>query len=77
MTREEGREWYQSNHYDFAYNRLCFLDILKRLVECMLDLASTMEGNLARLKKGDMRIPIHRMELSRIRYMINSYLRIR
>lgn len=47
------------------------------IVECMLDQVATMEGNLARLKKGDMRIPIHRMELSRIRYMINSYLRIR
>jgi hypothetical protein len=32
MTREEGCEWYQLNHYDFAYNRLCFLDTLKGLV---------------------------------------------
>ena len=31
-----------------------------QVVECMLDQVSTMEGNLARLKKGDMRIPIHR-----------------
>ena len=36
-----------------------------------------MEENLSRLKKGDMRIPVHRMELSRIRFMINSYLRLR
>ncbi len=32
MTREEGCEWYQSNHYYFAYNRWCFLDTLKGLV---------------------------------------------
>ncbi len=32
MTREEGCEWYQSNHYDFAYSRWCFLDTLKGLV---------------------------------------------
>ena len=36
-----------------------------------------MEENLSRLKKGDLRIPVHRMELSRIRFMINSYLRLR
>ncbi len=29
MTKEGGCEWYQSNHYDFAYNRWCFLDRLK------------------------------------------------
>ncbi len=32
MTRKEGCEWYQSNHYDFAYTRWCFLDTLKGLV---------------------------------------------
>ena len=36
-----------------------------------------MEENLSRLKKGDLRISVHRMELSRIRFMINSYLRLR
>jgi hypothetical protein len=35
-------------------------DFYVKVVECMLDQVSTMEGNLARLKKGDMRIPIHR-----------------
>jgi hypothetical protein len=29
MTREEGCEWYQSNRYDFAYNRRGFLGTLK------------------------------------------------
>ncbi len=24
MTKEGRCEWYQSNHYDFAYNRRCF-----------------------------------------------------
>jgi hypothetical protein len=32
MTREGGCEWYQSNHYDFAYNRQCFLDTRKGLI---------------------------------------------
>merc|ERR1711928_71476 len=35
------------------------------------------EGNLARLSKGDLRLPAHRMELQRIRFVINSYLRAR
>jgi len=47
------------------------------IVECMLEQVNTMEENLSRLKKGDLRIPVHRMELSRIRFMINSYLRLR
>ena len=36
-----------------------------------------MEENLSRLKKGDIRTPVHRMEISRIRFIINSYLRLR
>lgn len=36
-----------------------------------------MEGNLSQLGPGDMRLPVHRLELSRIRFMINSYLRLR
>jgi hypothetical protein len=29
MTEEGGREWYHLKRYDFAYNRRCFLGILK------------------------------------------------
>merc|ERR1719189_768565 len=47
------------------------------IVECMMEQVNTMEENLSRLKKGDLRIPIHRMELQRIKYMVNSYLRLR
>ena len=36
-----------------------------------------MNENLTRLKKGDLRIPVHRMEISRIKFIINSYLRVR
>ena len=36
-----------------------------------------MNENLSRLKKGDLRIPVHRMEISRIKFLINSYLRVR
>jgi len=47
------------------------------MVDCMLEQLKTMEGNLARLSKGDLRLPVHRMELQRIRFVINSYLRAR
>ena len=30
------------------------------IVECMMEQVNTMEENLSRLKKGDLRIPIHR-----------------
>jgi hypothetical protein len=33
MTKEGGREWYNSNRYDFAYNRRCFLGTLKGTVQ--------------------------------------------
>merc|ERR1719158_2631122 len=47
------------------------------VVECMQEQLNTMEQNLAKLGKGDIRVGVHRMELQRIRYMINSYLRLR
>ena len=47
------------------------------IVECMLDQIRTMEENLLKLKKGDVRTPVHRMELQRIKFMVNSYLRHR
>ena len=47
------------------------------IVECLLDQINTMEENLVKLKKGDVRIPVHRMEIQRIKFMINSYLRHR
>ena len=42
-------------------------DKVKSQVDCMLEQLKTMEGNLARLSKGDLRLPVHRMELQRIR----------
>ena len=47
------------------------------IVECMLDQVRTMEENLAKVKKGDIRVPVHRMEIQRIKFMVNSYLRLR
>ncbi|XP_023337097.1 DNA replication complex GINS protein SLD5 [Eurytemora carolleeae] len=47
------------------------------IVECMLEQISTMNDNLETLAKGDIRISLHKMELSRIRFLINSYLRTR
>ena len=47
------------------------------IVECMLDQVKTMEENLTKLQKGDIRAPVHRMEIQRIKFMVNSYLRLR
>jgi GINS complex subunit 4 len=47
------------------------------MVECMLEQVSTMNENLDRLDKGDIRISLFRMELSRIKFLLNSYLRTR
>ena len=47
------------------------------IVECMLDQVRTMEENLSKVKKGDIRVPVHRMETQRIKFMVNSYLRLR
>ena len=30
------------------------------IVECMLDQIRTMEGNILKLKKGDVRVSVHR-----------------
>jgi len=47
------------------------------MVECMLEQVSDMENNLQTLSKGDLRIFVHKMEISRIKFVINSYLRTR
>ncbi|CAG0887558.1 unnamed protein product, partial [Cyprideis torosa] len=47
------------------------------LVECMAEQVVEMERNLKKLPKRDFRIGVHRMELSRIRYILCSYHRIR
>ncbi|XP_076363056.1 DNA replication complex GINS protein Sld5 isoform X1 [Tachypleus tridentatus] len=47
------------------------------LVDCMLDQLQHMDQNLHHVKPGDFRIIIHKMELDRIRFVLNSYLRIR
>ncbi|KAL1457174.1 hypothetical protein WDU94_001834 [Cyamophila willieti] len=46
-------------------------------VDCMLEQIKQMEDNIEKLRKDDIRIEIHRMEIERIRYVITSYLRIR
>ena len=53
------------------------LESKMEIVECMLDQVKTMEENLAKVKKGDIRVPVHRMEIQRIKFMANSYLRLR
>merc|ERR1719481_269720 len=47
------------------------------VVECMQEQLNTMEQNLSKLGKGEIRVGVHRMELQRTKFMINSYLRVR
>merc|ERR1719471_1583083 len=47
------------------------------IVECMMEQVKIMEDNLLKLKKDDVRVSVHRLELQRIKFMVNSYLRIR
>ena len=47
------------------------------VVECMMEQRSQMENNLAQVGKRDFRIPLHRMELARVKFMITSYHRLR
>ena len=46
------------------------------IVECLLDQINTMEENLVKLKKGDLRMQLHRMEIQRIKFIVNLYLRL-
>lgn len=41
------------------------------------DLFLQQEANLQRVKKGDTKASIHRMEIDRIRFVLSSYLRAR
>lgn len=61
-------------------NEKLSVDILEHqadVVDCMLEQIEEMEENLKRLKKGDFRISVHRLEIERIRYILSNYLRIR
>ncbi|XP_077418168.1 DNA replication complex GINS protein SLD5 [Vanacampus margaritifer] len=47
------------------------------VVECVMEQLTHMEANLQRVKKGDPKASIHRMEIDRIRFVLCSYLRSR
>ncbi|GLD66801.1 DNA replication complex GINS protein SLD5, partial [Lates japonicus] len=47
------------------------------VVECVMEQLTHMEANLQRVKKGDSKASIHRMEIDRIRFVLSSYLRSR
>jgi GINS complex subunit 4 len=47
------------------------------LLSCLLEQLSQMEANLAQVGKADFRIPLHKMEVARIRFLMTSYLRLR
>lgn len=47
------------------------------LVDCLLDQLEHMRQGLAQLKANDLRASLHRLEVERIQYLINDYLRCR
>ncbi|TNN57269.1 DNA replication complex GINS protein SLD5 [Liparis tanakae] len=53
------------------------LENKSEVVECVMEQLSHMEANLQRVKKGDTKASIHRMEMDRIRFVLSSYLRAR
>lgn len=53
------------------------LENKSEVVECVMEQLTHMEENLQRVKKGDAKAGIHRMEIDRIRFMLSSYLRSR
>ncbi|KAM4576580.1 DNA replication complex GINS protein SLD5 isoform 1-T2 [Odontesthes bonariensis] len=53
------------------------LENKSEVVECVMEQLTHMESNLQRVKKGDAKAGIHRMEIDRIRFVLSSYLRCR
>ncbi|KAJ6652182.1 hypothetical protein lerEdw1_013126 [Lerista edwardsae] len=53
------------------------LESKSEIVECVVEQLEHMEENLKRARKGDLKVGIHWMEVERIRYVLNSYLRCR
>ncbi|TUG04229.1 DNA replication complex GINS protein SLD5 [Bagarius yarrelli] len=51
------------------------LENKSELVECVMEQLTHM--NLQRVKKGDLKASIHRMEIDRIRFVLSSFLRSR
>jgi len=47
------------------------------LVDCLLDQLNHMRAGLSQLKANDLRAGLHRLEVERIQYTINDYLRCR
>ncbi|XP_029916854.1 DNA replication complex GINS protein SLD5 isoform X1 [Myripristis murdjan] len=53
------------------------LENKSEVVECVMEQLTHMEANLQRVKKGDVKVSVHRMEMDRIRFVLSSYLRSR
>ncbi|XP_003801124.1 DNA replication complex GINS protein SLD5 [Otolemur garnettii] len=53
------------------------LESKPEIVDCVVEQLEHMEENLRRVKKEDLKVSIHRMELERLRYVLSSYLRCR
>ena len=55
----------------------CLLSHQSDVIECLSEQIQQIENNLNRAGKNDFRIPLHKMEVARIRFMMAAYLRIR
>uniref|UniRef100_A0A3P8YKL2 DNA replication complex GINS protein SLD5 n=1 Tax=Esox lucius TaxID=8010 RepID=A0A3P8YKL2_ESOLU len=53
------------------------LENKSEMVECVMEQLTHMEANLQRVRKGDVKASVHRMEIDRIRFVLSSYLRSR
>eukprot|EP00095_Tigriopus_kingsejongensis_P008649 maker-scaffold426_size175065-snap-gene-0.38 protein:Tk08649 transcript:maker-scaffold426_size175065-snap-gene-0.38-mRNA-1 annotation:"dna replication complex gins protein sld5-like" len=48
-----------------------------QVLECMLEQMDIIRSNLAEVGPTDFRVPLHRMEMQRIRFLMAAYLRLR
>ena len=48
-----------------------------QVASCMMDQLGQMESNLLEVGQKDVRVPLHQMEMQRVRFLLTSYWRIR
>lgn len=47
------------------------------VLDCLTEQLAQLENNLVQVSKTDFRVPLHKMEVARIRFLMTSYLRLR
>lgn len=72
QVAQRFQEWWISER-----NCPVLLPYQGELVDCLLDQLDHMRQGLSQLKANDLRAGLHRLEVERIQYLINDYLRCR